>query len=167
MEKYATITLWGRRENLSPRKGAVMLFENETSSLKLEIVSYELPAGEGDPQSDDRNWLVLRATWNDGGEIVRDSNACLLTYELQEMTAGLKVLNAGIREAYESAFTEPYFSLTARADGEAFTVSVSFYLPNIMYGEDTAEVTCAMDKAQMRALLDELNALCGKFPDRN
>ena len=143
-----------------------MLFQNETSSLKLEIVSYELPPGEGDPQSDDRNWLMLRATWNDGGEIVKDSNCCLLTYELQEMTAGLKVLNAGIRDAYRSEFSEPYFSLTARADGDAFTVSVSFYLPNIMYGDDTAELTCAMDKAQMRALLDELSALCEKFPDR-
>ncbi|MBQ9493892.1 MAG: hypothetical protein IJR54_09220 [Oscillibacter sp.] len=143
-----------------------MLFQNERASLKLDIVSYELPAGVGDPQSDDRNWLLLRATWNEDGEIVKDSNACLLTYELQELTAGLKVLNAGIRDAYESDFAEPYFSLSARADGDGFTFSVSFYLPNIMSGEDTAEVTCFMDRAQMRTLLDELSALCDKFPDR-
>lgn len=143
-----------------------MFFQNETSSLKLDVVSYELPEGIGDPQSDDRNWLTLRATWNDDGEIVKDSNACLLTYELQELTAGLKVLNAGIRDAYESEFTEPYFSLSAQRNGDDFTMSVAFYLPNIMSGEDTAELTCFMDKAQMRALLDELTALCEKFPDR-
>ena len=143
-----------------------MLFQNQDSSLKLDIVSYELPEGVGDPQSDDRNWLMLRATWNDDGEIVKDSNCCLLTYELQEMTAGLKVLNAGIRDEYRSEFTEPYFSLSARADGGAFAFEVSFYLPNVMYGEDTAEIDCRMDKAQMRALLDELTALCEKFPDR-
>ncbi len=143
-----------------------MFFQNEASSLKLDVVSYELPEGVGAPESDDRNWLTLRATWNDDGEIVKDSNACLLTYELQELTAGLKVLSAGIRDAYESEFTEPYFSLSARADGDGFAVSVAFYLPNIMSGEDTAELTCFMDKAQMRTLLDELTALCEKFPDR-
>lgn len=134
--------------------------------MRLDVVGYELREGEGDPQSDDRNWLTLRATWNDGGELVKDTNSCLLTYELQELTAGLKVLNAGIRDAYESQFLEPYFSLTARADGDAFTVSVSFYLPNIMCGDDTAELTCVMDRAQMRTLLDELSAACERFPDR-
>jgi len=143
-----------------------MFFQNETSSLKLDVVSYELPAGVGDPQSDDRNWLTLRASWNNDGELVKDSNPCLLTYELQELTAGLKVLNAGIRDAYESDFTEPYFRLSAHADGDGFQVSVSFYLPNVMYGDDTAELDCSMDKAQMRTLLDELTALCEKFPDR-
>lgn len=144
-----------------------MLFKHEEASLKLDIVNYELPADGGDPTSDDRNWLVLRCTWiNEDGEIVKDSNSCLLTYELKEMTAGLKVLNAGIRDAYDSEFAEPYFALSAHAAGEGFRVSVSFFLPNTMDGDDTAEVTCTMTKADMRALLDELDALCAKFPDR-
>ena len=37
-----------------------MLFKNEDASLKLDIVNYELPADGGAPDSDDRNWLVLR-----------------------------------------------------------------------------------------------------------
>ena len=66
-----------------------MLFRNDAASLQLDVVNYELPAGEGDPTSDDRNWLVLRCTWIDEeGDITKDSNSCLLTYELQEMTAG-------------------------------------------------------------------------------
>ena len=89
-----------------------MLFKNEDASLKLEVVCYEFPADGGVPGSDDRNWLVLRATWRDDGDITKDSNSCLLTYELKEMTAGLKVLNAGIRDAYESGFVEPYFALS-------------------------------------------------------
>ena len=72
-----------------------MLFQNEEASLKLDIMNYELPADGGAPDSDDRNWLVLRCTWvNDEGRILKDSNSCLLTYELQEMTAGLKVVTA-------------------------------------------------------------------------
>ena len=144
-----------------------MLFQGENNSLKLDVFNYELPADGGDPTSDDRNWLILRATYVDeDGDITKDSNSCLLTYELQEMTAGLKVLDAGIRDRYESSFTEPYFTLTAQAEGEGFLMEVSFYLPNTMDGDDTAEVTAHFFKADMRALLDELDKLCKKFPDR-
>ena len=144
-----------------------MLFQGENNSLKLDVFNYELPADGGDPTSDDRNWLILRATYVDeDGDITKDSNSCLLTYELQEMTAGLKVLDAGIRDRYESSFTEPYFTLTAQAEGEGFLMEVSFYLPNTMDGDDTAEVTAHFSKADMRARLDELDKLCKKFPDR-
>ena len=143
-----------------------MLFKNEDASLKLEVVCYEFPADGGVPGSDDRNWLVLRATYTEDGQVIKDSNSCLLTYELQEMTAGLKVLNAGIRDAYESGFVEPYVALAARAEGENFRVDVSFYLPNTMDGDDTAEVSAVMSKAEMATLIDELDRLCDKFPDR-
>ena len=145
-----------------------MLFQNEDVSLKLDIVNYEFPPDGGDPTSDDRNWLVLRATWTqEDGHVVKDSNSCLLTYELREMTAGLKVLNAGIKDRYESAFVEPYFEVAAQAEGEdAIRMAVSFFLPNTMDGEDTAEVSCTMTKAEMTALIDELDKLCAKFPDR-
>ena len=144
-----------------------MLFKNEEASLKLDIVNYEFPADGGDPDSDDRNWLVLRATWTqEDGNVLKDSNSCLLTYELREMTAGLKVLNAGIKSEYASAFVEPYFELAAQAGGDDFQVDVSFFLPNTMDGDDTAEVTCTMTKADMTALIDELDKLCAKFPDR-
>ena len=145
-----------------------MLFKNEEASLKLDIVNYEFPADGGDPDSDDRNWLVLRATWTqEDGNVLKDSNSCLLTYELREMTAGLKVLNAGIKSEYASAFVEPYFELAAQADGEEFQVDVSFFLPNTMDSDDTAELTCTMTKADMTALIDELVKLCGKYPDRS
>ena len=145
-----------------------MLFRNEDSSLQLEIMNYEFPADGGDPTSDDRNWLVLRCTWkNEEGNILKDSNSCLLTYELREMTAGLKVLNAGIRDYYESLFAEPYFAVTAQASGkDTFFVDVSFYLPNTMDGEETAELECEMTHAEMKALIDELDKYCAKFPDR-
>ena len=45
-------------------------------------------------------------------------------------------------------------------------VEVSFYLPNTMDGDDTAEITCTMDQKEMEALIGELDRLCEKFPDR-
>lgn len=144
-----------------------MLFQGLESSLKLDIVNYEFPADAGAPDSDDRNWLVLRCTWTEDGDVRKDSNSCLLTYELREMTAGLKVVRAGIKSAYESDFVEPYFTLSLQAEGEdAFRVWVSFFLPNTMDGEDTAEVSCVLTRQQLSDLIDELDRLCGKFPDR-
>ncbi len=144
-----------------------MLFKNDESSLQLDVYAYEFPPDGGDPTSDDRNWLVLRATWIDeDGNVVKDSNSCLLTYELREMNAGLKVLGAGIKDRYDSAFVEPYFELSAQADGERFLVDVSFYLPNTMDGEDTAEIEVSMTAEELKALTGELDKLCEKFPDR-
>ena len=145
-----------------------MLFKNDSASLKLEIVSYEFPAYGGEPGSDDRNWLVLRATWiNEDGEIVKDSNSCLLTYELNEMTAGLKVMNAGIKDFYESDFSEPYFYLAAvQTPQDSFKVQVSFYLPNTMGDEENAEVICEMTHEEMNTLIDELDRYRAKFPER-
>ena len=145
-----------------------MLFKNDEASLQLEIMNYEFPADGGDPSSDDRNWLVMRCTWkNESGEIRKDSNSCLLTYELREMTAGLKVLCAGIKDAYASDFVEPYFEVAAQAEDEdAVRVAVSFFLPNTMDGDDTAEVECVMTRAELKTLVEEMDQLCEKFPDR-
>lgn len=144
-----------------------MLFQNEEASLRLDIVNYEFPPDGGDPGSDDRNWLVLRCTWTDEvGTIRKDSNSCLLTYELRELAAGLKVLRSGIRDSYHSEFLESYFQVDAQAEDGAFQVSVSFVLPNTMDGEDTAEVTCTMTEEELRRLTDELDRLSEKYPDR-
>ena len=144
-----------------------MLFKNEEVSLKLDITSYELPADRGEPDSDDRNWLVLRATWiNEDGLLIKDSNSCLLTYELQEMTAGLKVVKAGLKQRYESEFTEPYFMLSADAVEDGYRFFVSFTLPNTMEDEDVAELYAHMTAEEMTALIEELDRLVKKFPDR-
>ena len=144
-----------------------MLFKGEDCSLNLDIVSYELPEGEGDPTSDDRNWLVLRAKWiNEEGEITIDSNSCLLTYELADMAVGLKVLNSGLKNNYEGVFTSPYFLMAADAEDDGFRFYVSFFLPNTMDGEDTAEVECVMTRDELKALVEEMDRLCEKFPDR-
>ena len=145
-----------------------MLFRNEEVSLKLEVLRYEFPADGGQYDTDDRNWLVIRGTYTEDGLIIKDTNSCLLTYELREMAASLKVVRAGIKESYQSEFAEPYFMLSAASAGEgAYSVWVSFALPNTMEDVDIAEVDCVMSDAEMAALIEELDALCEKFPDRN
>lgn len=144
-----------------------MLLKSETSSLKLEIINYEFP--EADARSDEyeRNWLLVRCTWVDeDGYTHKDSNACLLAQELAGMNAGLKVLLAGIRERYDSDFIELDFSLSAWAEGDNFRASASFYLPNTMDGDDTAEVDCCLSAEELKAVIADLDKDCARLPER-
>jgi len=144
-----------------------MLFSDDGTSLKLEILRYEFPAGEGQPGSDDCNWLVLRGTYTgEAGRVIVDSSACLLTYELRELTAGLKVLCAGVKDFYESGFVEPDFSLSAAAEEDGFVLDAAFLLPNTMEDIEAAEVECTMTRSELKALIAELDTLCERFPDR-
>ena len=144
-----------------------MLLKNEDTSLKLEFVNYEFPeAGAGSDQFD-RNWLLLRCTWVDEeGYTHKDSNACLLAQELAGMNAGLKVLLAGIKDRYDSDFIEPDFTLSAWAEGDSFRVSATFYLPNTMDGDDTAEVDCTLSGPELKAVIEDLDKACARFPER-
>lgn len=144
-----------------------MLLKSEASSLKLEIINYEFP--EADARSDEyeRNWLLVRCTWVDeDGYTHKDSNACLLAQELAGLNAGLKVLLAGIRERYDSDFIEPDFSLSAWAEGDDFRIAASFYLPNTMDGDDTAEVDCRLDREALKAVIADLDRDCARLPER-
>ena len=85
------------------------------------------------------------------------------------MTAGLKVLKAGIRDLLCQRLSGGLLLLPvgARAEGDGPSRwHVSFYLPNTMDGDDTAELTCSMTTEELGALIDELDRLCEKFPDR-
>ena len=140
-----------------------MLFKTNEESLEIEVAGYEFPEGVGE----DADWLVLKGTYKADGTVTKDRSSCLTAGELQELTAGLKVLKAGIRDHYVSDFQEDaYFSLSARAEGDRFRFHVSFYLPNTMDGDDTAELTGSMTSEELGALIDELDRLCEKFPDR-
>jgi hypothetical protein len=62
---------------------------------------------------------------------------------------------------------EPYFEIAAQTEEEdAIRVAVSFFLPNTMDGEDTAEVECVMTRDELKALVEEMDRLGEKFPDR-
>ena len=144
-----------------------MLLKNENASLKLEFVNYEFPEAGAGSDEYDRNWLLLRCTWVDEeGYTHKDSNACLLAQELAGMNAGLKVLLAGIKDRYDSDFIEPDFTLSAWAEGESFRVSATFYLPSTMDGDDTAEVDCTFTGPELKAVIEDLDKACARFPER-
>ena len=49
---------------------------------------------------------------------------------------------------------------------DTIAMEVTFYLPNTMDGEETAEIECEMTHEEMKALINELDKYCAKYPDR-
>ncbi len=145
-----------------------MRFTSDGSVMELQVTGYEFPPDGGQPKSDDRNWLVVQCTFTPkGGKPVSDSNSCLLTYELREMTAGLKVLLSGAQDHYECSFVEPYLDIAMQSDGQgAFWADISFFLPHAWDAEDTADIQCTLSPQELNGLVEELESWCAQYPDR-
>lgn len=143
----------------------MLRFENDQASLELTVGNYEL----SDPfqaESDERNWLNIRATYREDDLLVKDSNCCLLTYELKDIAVGLKVLSAGLKNRYDSDFSEPFFLLQAWKDGDGFSMDVSFALPNTMDEVDVAELRVSMTLEQLKAFIAQVEKEYERFPER-
>lgn len=141
-----------------------MLFKNENESLAVEIAGYELPSGTGE----DADWLVLKGTYTADGAITKDRGSYLTAGELRELTAGLKVLAAGIKDEYAGEFQAPYFELTVRRTGEdAFRAGVAFTMLNSPEDWDTAEVALTCDTACLKTWIGELERAEKKCPPRS
>ena len=141
-----------------------MLFQNQEESLKIEAAAYEFPQGTGE----DAQWLVLKGTYTDAeGNVTIDRNSCLTTEELQAMTAGLKVLAAGIRDVYESDFAEPYFELTVeRVEDGVYQTGVAFTMLNAPEDWDTAEIELLATESDLKGWIVDLEATEKRFPVR-
>ena len=146
-----------------------MLFQNKEKSLELTVVSYEFPERKGSAEEYDfdANWLVLRGVCREGRVARSFENSCLLTYELQALSAGLKLLLSGVRDVYESDFIEPYLEIAAEApDLSRYLVAASF---SILAAEDrweTFSVESFLDEAGLRVLIADIDRACAAFPER-
>ena len=134
----------------------MLLLKNETASLRLDIVNYEFSEVEYGMDEYDRNWLLLRCTWTEDGEIHKDSNDCLLAQEL----------TAGIKDRYDSDFIASGMTFSAWAEEDGFGAMMTFYLPNTMDGDDTAEVVSHLTAQELKEFIGELDKDCAKFPER-
>ena len=141
-----------------------MLFNTNEESLEIEVAGYEFPEGVGE----DADWLVLKGTYKADGTVTKDRSSCLTAGELQGLTAGLKVLAAGVRDEYASEFQEPYFELTVQKTGDdTFQAAVAFTMLNSPEDWDTAEVEMVCDTACLKSWITELEKAEKRFPPRS
>ncbi|MGM9618549.1 MAG: hypothetical protein ACI3W8_01745 [Oscillospiraceae bacterium] len=146
-----------------------MRFANEEKSLTITVKDYEFPerTGNAEEYDYDANWLVLRGVYREGRSERSFENSCLLTGELLALSAGLKLLAAGVRDSYESEFNDPYFEVTAEVIGLGrYLIYAAF---SMLVEEDRWEsfgVESFLDDAGLKALIAEVDEAARAFPEK-
>ena len=76
------------------------------------------------------------------------------------------MLAAGIKDRYDSDFIASGMTFSAWAEEDGFGAMMTFYLPNTMDGDDTAEVVSHLTAQELKEFIAELDKDCAKFPER-
>ena len=145
-----------------------MRIVSKNKMIDFAVIGYQFPdyivSGEG--YDYDANWLLCEMKYaeDDYSRVYRD--ACLLTYELQELTIAMeKILNKE-EDAFISEFMEPYLRIAiARAEEKVvFTIQYVYDTTDGKWEERT--VSSVMDEETAMQALQELVALQKAYPER-
>ena len=144
-----------------------MRFANKDKALTLSVTAYEFPEQEakGEDFNYDANWLVLHGEYAEGGSIRSFDNSCLLTTELQSISAALKLIIGNVQDSFQSEFVDPYFELFIEAlDASRFMVYASFAM---LVSEDKWQdfgVESIMNIEELKALSEDVEQAVRAFP---
>ena len=144
-----------------------MRFTNKDKSLTLNVVAYEFPelSDKGEDFSYDANWLVLHGEYAEKGSVRSFDNSCLLTTELQGISAALKLIIGNVQDSFQSEFVDPYFELFIEAlDATRFMVYASFAM---LVSEDKWQnfgVESIMSISELKALSEDVEQAVKAFP---
>lgn len=144
-----------------------MRFVNKDKQLTLTVSGYEFPEqnGKGEDFNYDANWLVLHGEYAENGSVRSFDNPCLLTTELQSISAALKLIIGNVQDSYQSEFTEPYFELTIEAlDATRFMVYASFAMLVSEEKWQSFGVESIMNINEMKALSEDVEQVVKKYP---
>lgn len=146
-----------------------MKFVNENRSLTIDVVGYEFPdrVGGGEEYDYDANWLILRGVYSDGQVESSFENSCILTCELQALSAGLKLMSAGVQDMYQSEFNDPYFEVTAELIGlNRYLVYASFAMLVAPDKWKNFGVECFLSEEDLKALIADIDSMNRAFPEK-
>ena len=145
-----------------------MLILSNNKTMDFNIIGYQYPYHKPSCKEYDydANWLICEMKYaeDDYSRVYRD--ACLLTYELQELTIAMeKILNKE-EDAFISEFMEPYLHIAiARAEEKVvFTIQYVYDTTDGKWKERT--VSSVMDEETAMQALQELVALQKAYPER-
>ncbi len=140
-----------------------VLFTENTKRLELDILGYEFPDGRGDIY--DVNWLNVGVAYDDGRLSFRQTDPCLLAFELEELTESLDAILEGRESGTSTDFTEPYLSFAVTRAGELYAVQLRFVYDT---GSPWKEVDLCreMDRRALVKMNDALKEMYARFPRR-
>ena len=145
-----------------------MRITSNNKMIDFNIIGYQYPYCKGSSQeyNYDANWLICEIKYSEDdfinvNETYRD--ACLLTYEVEELTDGLtKILN-NEEDAYISNFIEPYLKIAIAKAEEKIMFTMQF-----VYSGNWKKRTVAtiIDTEIAGQILNKLLEIQKNYPER-
>ena len=136
--------------------------------MDFSIINYQFPdyivSGEG--YDYDANWLLCEIKYAEGDCSHTYRDACLLTYELQELTNAMESILNKEDDAYVSDFMEPYLKIAiARAEEKVvFTIRYVYDTTDGKWKERT--VSSVLDEDMALQAFCELIEFQKAYPER-
>jgi hypothetical protein len=156
-----------RSTRVSPYDAPVLLEGTNGERLELTLVGYEFP-DEADDEWD-ANWLVVRISAADAPDAWTAEEACLLTWEVDELAGWLDAAADAPAAVDDLEFTEPNLVLERVEEGGTGIVRVwfenAFRPPGVPEDEDVL-IDFALAPPALRAAAGSLRDQLRRFPRR-
>lgn len=145
-----------------------MIIVSNNKSISFNINGYEYPNHKSSSEGYDydANWLIceIKYSENELNEVYRD--ACLLTYELEELISALTKILKDEEEAYISDFMEPYLQISIAKVEEKVLFIVQFVYDTSGGIWKKRIVSSVVEKESAMRFLDKLVELQKAYPER-
>lgn len=150
-------------------KGASMItIKTGETQLSISIDSYQYKYLESKPGEFDydANWLNIAVTYTDAGKDQLSVDPCLLTTELNQVTAEFERIVEGEEISYISDFLEPYLTIAFSRDKNRIAVIIHYVFDTTDGIWKTWKVTQSLSMGEAYAMLDELKRMTEMYPER-
>ena len=150
-------------------KGASMItIKTGETQLSISIDSYQYKYLESKPGEFDydANWLNVAVTYTDTGKEQLSVDPCLLTTELNQVTAEFERIVGGDENSYISNFLEPYLTIAFSRDKNRIAVIIHYEFDTTDGIWKTWKVTQSLSMGEAYAMLDELKRMTEMYPER-
>ena len=145
-----------------------MIIHSGSESLSFAVDHYQYPKHKRQEKGYDydANWLVIAIRYCNQDTTEEYKDACLLTYELEELVEGLSKVLDGEESLYISDFMEPYLKIVfAMAENKIlFGLEFVYDTTDGIWKSRKGSEVITRDQAMKH--LDELNAMRSQFPQR-
>ena len=145
-----------------------MIIRSKDTSLSFEIDDYQYPEHKSQEKGYDydANWLEVAIQYSYHNEVEKYKDACLLTYELEELIDGLSEVIAGKESLYISDFMEPYLKFAIASTDGKILLGMEFVYEANKTSWRSHKVSEVITKESAEEIAEELRSMLARFPQR-
>ena len=145
-----------------------MIIRNKNESLSFEIEDYQYPEHKSQEKGYDydANWLMVAIKYSCEETLEEYKDACLLTYEFEDLYEGFLNVLAGKESLYISDFTEPYLKIAIATADERIVFGMGFVYEANKSVWKSRKVSEVFTKEKAEEIVEELRFMLSRFPQR-